>query len=447
MIVEKVVSEGLAHNSYFIGSAGEAAVIDPRRDCDIYPVLETRHNAKITHIFETHRNEDYVIGSVELAQITGAPIYHGAAMDFSYGNPVVEGDVFYVGNLELVIRETPGHTYESISVAVIDKDMGNEVYMVFTGDALFAGDVGRTDFFGKKTREVSGMLYDSLYEKVLPLGDGVIVYPAHGAGSVCGAKLTEHEVTTIGYEKKTNPLLQMDKKAFIEYKVKEKLYTPPYFKKMEVYNKEGPPILHGLPHVSPLTPKEVIKADAQILDVRTPPSFSGGHIPGSINIWKDIVPLFAGWVLNDDPLVIVDEQGFKKEVVQYLFRIGYDNMLGYLAGGFSSWAKSSYPFETIDNWSVHELKENLGTDIYLLDVREAYNWETGFIKGAHHTYVGELKDHLNEIPQTHIVVYCDSGFKTSIATSILKGNGYNQVTNVLGGTKAWTNAGYPLEKS
>jgi hydroxyacylglutathione hydrolase len=429
-----------------MGSQGKVAVIDPRSDCDVYTALEMRYNVKVTHIFETHCNEDYVSGAVELAQVTGAHIYHGAAMDFRYGNPVVEGDMFTIGDLEFIILETPGHTYESISIAVKDKQVSNEVYMVFTGDALFAGDVGRTDFFGKdKVYDVSGMLYDSLFEKILLLGDGVIVCPAHGAGSVCGAKLTHHDLTTIGYEKKTNKLLQMNKKQFIEYKMKETLYKPPYFKKVEKYNKNGPPVLGGLPRVNPLTPEEIQQADAQILDVRTPPSFAGGHIPGSVNIWKEGVPLFAGWVLTDEPLVIVDERGLQPEIVQYLVRIGYDNILGYLVRGFSSWFKSSYPLKKINTWSVHQLKENLGTDMYLLDVRDIQKWEKGHIPGAHHIYVGALKDHLDEIPQTHIVVYCDSGFKTSIAASILKGNGYNEVTNVLGGIKAWEKAEYLLE--
>ena len=445
MIFERVVSDGLAHNSYFLGSEGEVVVIDPRRDCDVYAVLEMRYNVKVTHIFETHCNEDYVSGAVELAQMTGAPIYHGAALDFGYGDPVVEGDVFSLGDLEVKILETPGHTYESISIAVKDKKVSDTVYMVFTGDALFAGDVGRTDFFGReKVPVVSGMLYDSLFEKILPLGDGVIVCPAHGAGSVCGATLTHHDVTTIGYEKKTNKLLQMNKEEFIEYKMKEKLYKPPYFKKVEKYNKEGPPVLGGLPRVSPLTPEEVRQADAQVLDVRTPPSFAGGHIPGSVNIWKEGVPLFAGWVLTDEPLVIVDERGLQPEIVQYLVRIGYDNILGYLVRGFSSWFKSSYPLKKINTWSVHELKENLRADMHLLDVRDIKKWEKGHIPGAHHVYVGELKDHLDEIPQLHIVVYCDSGFKGSIAASILERNGYT-VTNVLGGFKAWEEAEYLLE--
>ncbi|MGD2251064.1 MAG: MBL fold metallo-hydrolase [Candidatus Methanofastidiosia archaeon] len=449
MIFEKIVSEGLAHNSYFIGSAGEAAVIDPRRDCYIYPERAVHNNVRITHIFETHRNEDYVIGSVELAQITGADIYHGSALNFGYGNPVHDKDIFTVGNLELQVLETPGHTDESISITLKDLDMTDKVYMVFTGDTLFAGEVGRTDMYGPhETDRLSIALYHSLFEKLLPLGDGVIVCPGHGAGSVCGAKLSEHPFTTIGYEKKTNLALQLTKKEFITHKSNEKLYMPPYFKKMEEYNKNGPPLLHGLPLVCPLPPKKIKEIPAQILDVRNPPSFSGAHIPGSINIWRQGVSLFTGWMFTyDEPIIIVDESNRITDVVQYLARIGYDNVKGFLAGGFPAWIKSSFPMGMIDTWSVHDLNQNLTEDIFLLDVREITNFkEDGYIKGAHHIYVGDLPHKLDEIPKdTHIVVYCDSGFKTSIATSFLKVKGYKNLTNVLGGTIAWKKAEYPME--
>lgn len=447
MIFVKVKSEGLAHNSYFIGAGGEAAVIDPRRDCDIYVDLSRQYSLEITRIFETHRNEDYVTGSGELAKITGAEIFHGAGLDFGYGTTVKEGDTFTMGTIRCEVLETPGHTDESISITVVDKDMGEDVYMVFTGDALFAGDVGRTDLYGEKeARRLAEALYDSITEKLFSLGDGVIVCPAHGAGSVCGAELADHEYTTIGYERRTNSVLQKDKEDFVQYKLKETLYRPPYFRKMEVYNKDGAPLLHGLPFLHALSPQKLeSEKDAQVVDVRTPPSFAGGHIPGSVNIWKDGLPLFAGWLLNyEDPVVLVGEGSENtEEIVRYLIRLGYDNVSGYVAGGFASWYKNGYPFETIDTWTVHQLKEALN-NVYLLDVREKRHWEEGHIEGAHHKYVGTLEDHLSEIPDTNVVVYCDSGYKTGIATSLLQRSGIKKVTNVLGGIMAWEKAGYPL---
>jgi hydroxyacylglutathione hydrolase len=448
MIFEKIEAEGLAHNSYIVGSAGEAAVIDPRRDCDIYTERAQAHSTKITHIFETHRNEDYIIGSVELSEITGAEIHHGPHLDFTYGSTVKEGDTFAVGNLELGILETPGHTDESISITLKDTETADEVYMVFTGDALFAGDVGRTDMYGKdETVRLSEALYESL-QTLLSLGDSVIVCPGHGAGSVCGADLSEHELTTIGYERKTNPALQKDKKAFVEHKVSEVLYMPPYFKKMEVYNKDGPPMLHGLPYVPPLTVGEVKSVNAQIVDVRNPAAYAGGHIPGSYSIWREGLPLFAGWVLNyQDPIIIVDENSSSLlQIVRYLVRIGYDNIWGYLAGGFSTWYKHAQPLEKINTWSVYEFKA-AKEGVYILDVREYNHWEQGHIKDAHHIYVGDLPDRYADIPQQHIVIYCDSGLKTSVAASILKMHDYREVTNVLGGMAAWKKAGYPVEKT
>jgi hydroxyacylglutathione hydrolase len=246
MIFEKVVSAGLAHNSYMAGSGGEAAVIDPRRDIGIYLDIARRNDLRITHVFETHRNEDYLIGSLELARVTGCEIHHGAKMDFMYGRPVREGDSFQVGSLDLRILETPGHTEESISIVLSDTEVSGTPLMVFTGDALFAGEVGRTDFYPDRKEEVAGELHDSLHRKILPLGDRVIVCPAHGGGSVCGADISDLPWTTIGYEKETNPMLLLDRDSFIRKKLAEWHHYPAYFSRMEVQNRAGPP-----PHPSP----------------------------------------------------------------------------------------------------------------------------------------------------------------------------------------------------
>jgi hydroxyacylglutathione hydrolase len=208
MFLEKIRLEGLAHLSYIIGHQGRAAVIDPRRDCRVYLEIASKHGARIAYIFETHRNQDYVIGSRDLARLIGATIYHGSRLDFKYGLPVADGDTFAIGNLKLKILETPGHTFESISIAVNDAGFGDETVAVFTGDALFVGDVGRTDFFPDREQEVAGLLFDSVFEKILPLGDHVILYPAHGAGSACGDRMAEREFSSLGLERLTNPALQ-----------------------------------------------------------------------------------------------------------------------------------------------------------------------------------------------------------------------------------------------
>ena len=453
MIFEIIKSEGLAHKSYFIGSKGEAAVIDPRRDCDSYVNYSKKHDMKIKCIFETHCNEDYVIGSQELSKRVEAPTYHSKNLDFAYGNMITEGDKFKIGDVELEILETPGHTDESISIVLKDKEVSDDNYMVFTGDALFAGEVGRTDLYGDNKRgEMAGKLYKSLFEKILPLGDHVLIYPAHGSGSVCGKDIRESEFTTIGYEKKTNPMLQKDVDEFISSKLNEKMVKAPYFKKMEEYNKNGAPILCRLPYPRPLKIEEVKEhmGHFQVVDVRMAASFAGGHIPNTLNIWKHGLTYFAGWMLNyEDPIIIIDENNeHVDQIIRYLVRIGYDNIFGYLAGGFTNWANSGEKIGKIDTWSVHELKERQRDEsIFILDVREIGEYEEGYIEGAHHIYVGDLKYHLDDVPNDkYVVVYCDTGNRASIAASVLKSKGYEGVANVLGSVRAWKAAGYPLVK-
>lgn len=454
MIFEKIVSEGLAHNSYIIGSGGTAAVIDPKRDIEEYIDLSQKNDFNIKYIFETHRNEDYVIGSKELKNRTGAEIYHGSKLDFKYGKSAKENDTFDLGLLKLEILETPGHTDESISITVKDKKISDDVFIVFTGDALFAGDTGRIDLYGEKQRnKLSEKLYNSLHKKILPLGDGVIICSAHGQGSVCGGEISDHEYTTIGYEKKTNKTLSKSKNDFIEYKTNEHHYIPPYFKQMENYNKNGPKVLDKLPHLKGLAVREVkhsLSKKAQILDIRSPTSFAGGYIPGSLNIWRNGIPMFSGYFLDyTHPIIIVDDFNENiKDITKKLIRLGYDNIQGYLKKGFSTWANSNEEIATIDTWTPKKLNKNLDDEtIYILDVRNISNWtKPGHIRNANQIYVGELEKNLDKIPKNkNIVVYCDSGFKTSIASSYLKKKNYPKITNLSGGILAWENAGYELK--
>jgi len=451
---EIVKSEGIAHKSYFIGSNGKAAVIDPRRDCDIYTEIAEHNNMEIEYIFETHRNEDYTIGSLELKEIVGADIFHGEGVDFEYGNYVCEGDKFQIGSLVLEIIETPGHTDESISILVMDRDVSDDIYMIFTGDSLFAGEIGRCDLYGEvNKRKMAEAMYMSIFKKILLLGDNVIVCPAHGSGSICGAEIREQELTTLGYEKKTNPQLKKDKMGFIEAKINEKLYTPPYFKKMEKNNLEGPPLICKLPYLKPLSMHEVkdcMARDAQVVDVREPTAFAGGHIPNTLNIWKNGLPAYAGWFLNyEEPIIIVDDNNDNiDELRRYLVRLGYDNIYGYLSGGFPVWFKGSGDFETVNTWSVHDLLPNMGKkSLFLLDVRKENEWIKERIDGSHNIYIGLLKDNLEKVPKDkHVVVSCDTGYKASIGTSILQMKGYNNVTNILGSMISWKKAGYPVVK-
>jgi hydroxyacylglutathione hydrolase len=455
MLFRKFIAAGLAHNSYLLGSRGVAAVVDPRRDCRVYLETASRHQMRITHIFETHRNEDYVIGSLELADLTGAVIYHGARMIFSYGSGVREGDRFTLGDLGITVLETPGHTDESISLLVRDNLVSGEPYMVFTGDALFSGDVGRTDLLGVGRRtEAASALYESIHKKILPLPDGVVVCPAHGAGSVCGTEIADHEFSTVGYEKATNPLLPLGKDEFVQRKNAELLYVPPYFTMMERLNKEGAPVIRRLPALRPYNNaalKAAQSAGAQVVDVRAPTSYAAGHLQNSLSIWREGLPAFIGWFLNyEDPILLVDDFNLGLDaIVPHFVRLGYDNIAGFLAGGFPAWFKGAEEIAQFPSWSVQELFERRNDPgLYLLDVRDSHNREkVGHIPGSIHIFVGELPKRIAEVPSDRpVVAYCDAGYKGCLACSILENAGYSRVTNLLGGMTAWVKAGYPVAR-
>jgi hydroxyacylglutathione hydrolase len=454
MIFERIKSAGIAHNSYLIGSGSEAAVIDPRRDCQIYVDRARESGLHIKHIFETHRNEDYVGGSTELAGMTGAEIYHGPGLDWKYGNEVQDGQRLRIGRLRLTAIHTPGHTDESMSYAVADLASGEATVMVFTGDALLVGDVGRTDLYGsEEAPRLASNLYDSVFNKLLGLGDGVILCPAHGAGSVCGLHIVNRDESTIGIERIQNPVLQIEgKKEFIEYKLSEEHERPHYFRQMEVYNLEGPPLLGCLPLPSPLTPlgfSQAVHDGAVVIDTSEPAAFGGAHIKGAYSIWLEGLPIFAGWVLSyDRPVVLVlEDQSHLERAVRYLIRAGYDRVIGYLRDGIEGWYNAGLPTESLPLLSVHQLKRRLdrGRQLLVLDTRGHDEWNSGHIEGAVHIYVGHLEERLAEIPKDRpIAVICNVGHRAGLGASILLRNNYSEVYNVLGSVKAWVAAGFPI---
>lgn len=456
MNFKRIKSEGLAHVSYFISSESEACVIDPRRDIEDYIEAAYEEDATIKYIFETHRNEDYVIGSMELAQDGNAEIYHGPGLNFKYGNTLQEGQEFRIGNLKITWLYTPGHTDESVSYVLYDLDSGPEPIMVFTGDALFIGDTGRIDMYGEdEERRLAGNLYDSLFNKILPLGDHVIVCPAHGSGSVCGANISEREQSTIGIEKKQNPALKLtNKEEFIRFKMDENHFYAPYFQMMEKYNLEGAPLLKTRPKPKPMSPKEFqakMEKGAFCVDTRDPTDFGGAHIAGAYNIILDGLPLFSGWVLTYDKplLLIVKDYKDLEEAIRFLNRLGYDNIIGYLTGGIIGWYSHNFPTKSIPLLTARELKEKIenNEDIFILDVRSQDEWKGGHIESAHHIYIGELKTKLDQVPHgKQIVTLCGNGTRASLAASLLRKEGYKNVMNVLGSMKAWNSGGYPVVK-
>lgn len=454
MILERIKSEGIAHHSYLLGSGNDAIVIDPRRDCQVYADSAQQKGLKIKYIFETHRNEDYVVGSLELSNITGAEIYHGPGIKWRYGNTLEDAQSFRVGDVQLTAIHTPGHTDESMCYAIADLPTGRAPVMVFTGDTLFVGEVGRVDLYGEKeVPRLASALYESIFKKLLPLGDGVIIYPAHGGGSVCGMHIADRDDSTIGIEMARNPALQVKSKdEFVARKVAERPERPHYFTRMEKYNLEGPPLLKCMPLPSPLTAvefKQEIAKGALLVDTSEPAAFGGTHIKGAYSIWVEGLPAFAGWVLpHDRPIILVLEgQNHPKKAVDYLIRLGYDQIHGYLKSGIESWYKAGYLTESLGLLSVHQLKSMLDRNepLTLLDTRGDEEWNSGHIEGALHIYVGHLEERLSEVPEDKpVAVYCKTGNRAGLSASILLRGGYSKVYNVLGSVTAWVAAGFPL---
>lgn len=456
MRFELIGAIGIAQNSYFLADGGEAIVVDPRRDANIYVELAKDACADIIFIFETHRNEDYVIGSLELQNLTGADIAHGHQTPFKYGeHSLQDGDVFSVGRFRITALYTPGHTNESFCYVVTDTQSGKEPVMVFSGDTLFIGDVGRTDLPGLDIwQEMSEKQYHSLHDKIFTLGDHVLIYPGHGAGSICGHKLSDRHVSTLGYERMTNPLLQLKKEEFVEYIMGVKLRRPPYFQTMEVYNLEGPPLLKDAMVSRALTVPEFEKAmdepNTVIVDTRNPDAYAASHLPGSYSIWLRGLGFFPGWVLKHDQhiLLVLERIEDIETAKSYLWRLGYDNIVGYLCPGIDAWRNKGKPTEQIGALTATELKEQLAKDALLLvDIRETHEWEDGYVKGSKYIYVGELEEHADELPRDRpIATTCGWGGRGGLAASILRRLGFREISNVLGGLNAWKTLGYPLEK-
>jgi len=454
--LQTVKSEGLAHNSYFFSDAGEAAVVDPRRDCDIYVIMAEKECVKIKYILETHRNEDFVVGSLELQGITEAEIAHSNGLPFKYGeHSLADCDVLNVGNLKIKAIYTPGHTNESLCYTIYQPGNGDAT-LVFTGDTLFAGSVGRTDLYGKTAQQTQAeKLYMSIHEKLLPLGDHMLVYPAHGAGSICGHDISGQEPTTIGYEKKTNPYLNLSKEEFLKKSLGEQLIVPHYFHKMEEYNLNGPPLIAELSYPSPLSleafEEEMAIPRMLVIDTRMNYAFAGSHIPNALSVWLGGTSVYPGWLLDTEQYIIfVLEHSEDIDVVTpRLRRLGFDNMCGYLCGGMNGWQEAGKPIQNVPTMSVLELKSKLEkNEVSLLDVREPSEWnEEGTVDGAIKIFFADLPDKDLSLPKDKpIAVTCSVGNRSSIAVSILQRAGFYNVSNVLGGMTAWTNLGYPVKK-
>lgn len=456
MLFERIVSIGLAHYSYLIGEGNEAIVIDPRRDYEIYIKKAFSEGMRISHILETHRNEDYFVGSTALARRTGAEIWHADEQwDCSYGKAARPGQRWRAGRLEVEALSTPGHTPGSLSYLLRDPE--GLPWTVFTGDALFAGDVGRIDLLGQeRTEEMAGLLYESIFKTLVPLGDGVLVCPAHGAGSVCGESIAERLWTSIGLERRHNPRLIVagGREEFVNSLRKAHMERPPYFQMMEKVNLRGMPILEKMPEPRPLSaPQFAALADgAIILDTRMELAYSAAHVPNSQFIWSGGLASFAGWFLSyDKPILLVGESNDSDEVVRILLRLGFDNIVGFLAGGMLGWHMAGLPSQSLPTINVLDFCQLLDQDLrpWILDVRsDAELKKAGTIPGAQHIHVTQIEERKEDVPKDKkIYIFCGSGLRSMIVASYLKRHGWKDMVVVLGGTAGWKSVRCPIQKS
>ena len=451
----------LAHASYLIGSEGEAAVVDPQRDVDEYISEAGAHGLKIKYVVETHLHADFVSGHQELAARTGAQIVFGEKANAAFAHrPVRDGEEIRFGKVILRFMETPGHTPEGISVLVIDTELSGAPQKILTGDTLFIGDVGRPDLAGGKgytPQTMAAMLYDSLHGKILKLADDVEVYPAHGAGSMCGKNMSKETWSTIGEQRKFNYALQsMTKEQFVSMMTADLPEAPAYFPRDAEINRSG---ARGLSELSPpraLSAQEVSQLRDEghvLLDVRSANEFGAGHVPGSVNIglggqfaiWAgSLIPLSAAIVIVADTAAQVDES------VVRLARVGIENVKGYLEGGVESWRRAGYAIDAIPQMSVNELNEKLAAmaDLQVVDVRRPGEYGNGHVPRALNAPLATLDRVAAELPfekNKPTAVICAGGYRSSAAASLLEQFGFTNLLNVSGGTGAWINAGYPVE--
>ena len=447
----------LAHASYLIGSEGEAAVVDPQRDVDEYLAEAAAHDLKIKYVIETHLHADFVSGHQEIAARTGAQIIFGARAGAAFEHRAVkDGEEIKMGSVVLRFIETPGHTPEGICILVTAP---GEPQKLLTGDTLFIGDVGRPDLAGGKgytPQMMAEMMYDSLHNKILKLPDEVEVYPAHGAGSMCGRNMSKETSSTIGEQRNFNYALKpMSKEYFVAMMTADLPEAPVYFPKDAEINRAGARKLSELQPPQALTPQQVQQLRDEghvLLDVRSAADFGAAHVPGSMNV--GLGGQFAMWAgslipLNASIVVIADTGAQIDEAVVRLARVGIENVKGYLAGSVQSWRDAGLPVDTITQVSVAELNERMAkADLQIVDVRRPAEYINGHVPHALNAPLASLDQSLGPLnlqKDKLTAVICAGGYRSSAAASLLAQQGFSNLLNVAGGTGAWVKAGYPTE--
>ena len=448
MKIEQIYTGCLAQGAYYIESEGEVAIIDPLREVQPYLDKAAANGAKIKYIFETHFHADFVSGHVTLSELSGAPIVFGPNANPNFSAIIAtDGQVFKLGKITITALHTPGHTMESTTYLL--KDESGKDYAIFSGDTLFLGDVGRPDLAQKAAsmtqEQLAATLFHSLRTKIMPLADEVIVYPAHGAGSACGKNLSKETVGTIGNQKETNYALRADmtEEEFVKEVTDGLLPPPAYFPANVKLNKEGyQNVATIISENKALPPKEfqelAEESGALLLDVRSINEFVNGHIPGSIFIGLD--GQFAPWVgalITDiqQPILIIAPQGREEETIIRLARVGYDNTLGYLNGGFETWKKEGMEVDTVQQVSAETFAENMkNSPLAVFDVRKPGEYQASHLEEAIHTPLDFLNDSIDKFPSEEpYYIHCAGGYRSLIAASILKARGHHNMIDVAGG--------------
>ncbi len=460
MYFKQITTEGLGCYSYIIGcpAAGQMAIVDPKRDVQEYLDISREEGMKITHVINTHVHADHVGGEQELKSITGAELFIHENAKVTYPHtPIKEGDTFTIGSAKLDFLFTPGHTPNAISILVTDMMRGTDPWMILTGDLLFVGDIGRPDLPGNEILdEQVENLYNSLYVKLGKLPDYLEVFPAHGQGSLCGKGMSAKSSTTLGYERRNNPMLKFDSFKKFKMKVTESFPDrPKSFTHIIETNFKGAPLLERCPLDRAMNPerfKQIMDKGATVIDVRDAAGFGGFHIPGSINIGLE--KQLANWVgmvvePNADILLVVNSKLDYDRMCLELHRIGYDNIYGYLLGGISSWLLAGYPVKSLAQKSTWDLQQAIQDkkEFILLDVRTPEEWKNGHVKGAIHkplTWV--LEEGLQVEKETPVIVMCGSGYRSNIVGSYLQNHGHTHVCSLAGGALAWSRSGNELVK-
>jgi len=462
MIFKQFYEPSLGHASYLLGSedSGEALVLDVRRDVDDYYRFANDQGLRIAYAADSHQHNDYLTGITQLQSRAPLELLSGARAELGYATrPLADGERLRMGEVEFEVLHTPGHTPEHISLLVRDQARGEEPLMLLSGGALLVADVARPDLLGdeaEKRRNAKAMCR-TLRDKILPLPDHVLVFPTHVAGSLCGGNIGSMLVTTIGYERQLNDMLMAIERetSFEDYclDLGPLPTVPPYWRRMRQLNREGPAVLGPLAEPPALQPRDFarrIKEGAIVVDCRTPEAFAGAHIPGALNVGAgDDFPTWAGSVLPADAetLLVVDDPVQLWDLRWKLLRIGYRQPVGWLAGGMRAWRMAAQPLGFLPQLTPRQLDARRREDdwLFILDVRQPAEWQAGHLPGAQHIPGGALPERLDDVPtERPVAVYCGSGYRSSVAASLLRRTGHRDVQHLIGGFAAWQAAELPV---